>query len=147
MKLLLTIALTIFSLKAGAAASDDCDFWYNIDSSSKKEAEVPYFILEPLQSVKLCMRLPKVDFSDPKNARQSPYIEFYTINLGNASCSGVHFTVNPPGGDASQTYRGRNMDPAPGAVMKYKPGLWIVKYELQWGCNKYRAMASWSVTP
>lgn len=143
MKYLLGL-LFVFTVKAQAV---ECHGNFKVHSG-KKSAEVNYFELEPGVPQKFCLKLPAVDVNAPHNLRSARFIEFGTINLGNASCSGVKMKVNPPG-KLPKTLKSEPgaQSPAPGMTATYKAGMWVITYELNWGCNKYRAFAQWSLIP
>lgn len=127
MKLLLTIALTIISTKALA----ECHGFYKVDKAAR-EARIEYLELEVGKPQKFCLQMP----ADTKGM----FIEFSSINLGNASCSDVRMTVNPPGVVGDKL---KSMGSQPGVIGNWKKGKWVVKLVLKEGCNKYSLGARW----
>lgn len=118
-----------------------CDGKYVIDQSSKLEARVGFVALQVKEPMVYCLDLPVVP--PEKMAGKNPYIEFNSINLGNAQCSDLKMVVTNPQGVKLAKSRGSQ----PGTVGKYLGGRWHVRLVLKDGCTKYTLGAKWSVKP
>lgn len=123
--------LILLSVVLSAKVYADCHGYYKVDKAAH-EAKVSYLVLEKNVPQKFCLTIPK--------GEKAKFIEFNSVNLGNASCSDVRMTVNPPGTSMKKlTSQGSQ----PGVIGAYKAGKWVVKLVLKDGCTKYSLGARW----
>jgi hypothetical protein len=125
MKLL--VGLLLFS----GVAKAECHGFFKVNKSAK-EANVSYLELPKDIGQKFCLDMP--------HGEKAKFVEISTVNLGNASCSDVRMTVNPPGVDLPKL---KSKGSQPGTIGVYKGGRWVVKLILKDGCNKYKMYARW----
>lgn len=66
------------------------------------------------------------------HAYTAEYLEMYTINKANTSCSDLAATLEAPSGA-----RQSDFGPAPVARLRAETGRWRLRLYLQQGCNRY----------
>lgn len=125
MKLLIGLLLFAGVVKA------ECHGFYKVNKAAK-EGKVDYLELEVGKAQKFCLDVPK--------DATGHFVELGSINLGNASCSDVRMTVNPPGVKLPKL---KSQGSQPGAIGSFKKGRWVVKLLLKDGCSKYSLVARW----
>lgn len=129
---LLTAFSFLFLMFLSNAKGAECHGYYSVNEKAR-EARVDYLELKKGVPQKFCLKI-------PKSAAHNIFVEFNSVNLGNASCSDLKMTVNPPGVVMD---KGVSFGSQPGVVMPYKSGLWVVRLLLRDGCNKYTLGARW----
>lgn len=101
------------------------------------------------ETKKFCLKLPKAKL-DPG---QNPFLEWSSVNKGNASCGVLRMSIRRPdrpdiqGKDSKRVCKAQSVQP--GCVMTYTEGKWIMKATLVEQCrpgqDRWDLGAKWSV--
>lgn len=116
---------------------------------SQTEAKVKSVLFQRGETKEFCLKLPPAELKPLQNK----FVEWHTVNLGNASCGVLRMKVVRPNKNDIEGKMSKRREISqgvqPGAVLVYTQGKWRAKYTLiepcKPGLDRWDLGVSWSV--
>ncbi|HNA61468.1 MAG TPA: hypothetical protein PKW79_00120 [Rhabdochlamydiaceae bacterium] len=120
-----------------------------LPKTSQTEAKLKSVLFQRGETKEFCLKLPQAELKPLQNK----FVEWHTVNLGNASCGVLRMKVVRPNKNDIEGKMSKRREISqsvqPGAVLVYTQGKWRAKYTLiepcRPGLDRWDLGVSWSV--